>query len=142
MSLELKVAIIVGIFFVLLSSFIVYWLIPKRIKKKKCVASWRDLQNFCKDKSTWSDAIKSADNLLNNVLKKKKIKGNSTGERLVSAQHEFSDNDGVWFAHNYYKKTIANPKMRMKEEDVKKALVGFRQALMDIGALPNGEKRK
>lgn len=141
MSIELKVAIIVSVSLVMLSSFVVYWLIPKRVKKKKCVASWRDLQNFCKDKDTWPDAIESADNLLNKVLKKKKLKGKSMGERLVSAQHMLSDNDAVWFAHNYHKKIVANPKIKLKEQDVKKALIGFRQALMDIGALPNGDHK-
>jgi len=137
MSLELKIAVLVCIFLVLLSSTIVYWLIPKKVKKKKCVANWRDLQDFCKDKTTWPEAIYSADKLLEKILKKRKIKGKSMGEKLVSAQDLFSDNDSVWYAHNYFKKLITGPTMKLKETEVKKALIGYRQALMDVGALPD-----
>src|SRR4051794_32403045 len=59
---------------------------------------WRELQSFCKDKNTWPLAVINADKLLDDALRKRRYKGKSMGERLVSAQREFGDNDGVWFA--------------------------------------------
>ncbi len=59
------------------------------------------------------------------------------GEKMVSAQRLFTDNDSLWYAHNLYKKvTAVDSKKRLKESEVKDALVGFRQALRDLGALP------
>jgi hypothetical protein len=40
------------------------------------------------------------------------------------------------------KKVLADPDMRLREDDVKAALIGFRQALRDIGALPDNKEAK
>ena len=57
------------------------------------------------------------------------------GERLVDAQRVLTNNDAIWFAHNLAKKAVNDSTMKLKESDVKKSLVGFRQALRDLGAL-------
>lgn len=115
-------------------------LIPRRlkltrIKPKKFKASWAELQKFCKNKETWPVAILNADKLLDEALIKRKFKGKTMGERLVSAQNHLSNNDGVWSAHNYSKKIASETITKLKESDVKKSLVDFRQALRDLGAL-------
>ncbi len=58
------------------------------------------------------------------------------GEMMVSAQKIFTDNDGLWFAHNLYKKVVSGELKNIKEEDIKDALIAYRQALRDLGALP------
>lgn len=108
---------------------------PRKLKTDKFHGEWKDLQQFCRDKSTWQQAIVDADKLLDKALKKRKFKGKRMGERIVSAQRKLSNNDQVWFAHNLAKKVIADPNIKLKEADVKVALVGFRQALRDLGAL-------
>ncbi len=115
--------------------------IPKRLKLNYFTQQWRNLQQFCKDKTTWPLALEKADNLLDNALKKRKFKGKTMGERMVSAQRVFSDNDGAWFAHNLYKKVRSDPNFKLREADVKNALMGFRQALRDMGALPDGRSK-
>lgn len=110
---------------------------PKRTKTLKVsrfIASWQELQGYCKDKSTWPNAIVSADKLLDAALKKRKFKGKTMGERLVAAQNNLSDNDMVWTAHNMAKRILEVPDAKLKERDVKLALIGFRQALKDLGA--------
>lgn len=106
---------------------------PDLVRKK-----WLDIQRLCSKKETWPQAIMSADKLLEEALKSKKFKGKSIGERLVAAQRKLSDNDGVWYAHNLAKKLKEKNVKRLREADVKKALVGFRQALRDLGVL-NGK---
>lgn len=111
-------------------------LLPRRkIKPAKFKEQWKELQKFCKSKETWPLAIINADKLLDEALKKKRLKGKSMGERLVDAQKLFTDNDSVWFAHNLAKKIMAETAGKLKENEVKKSLVGFRQALRDLGAL-------
>jgi hypothetical protein len=142
MGLENTLLTIVGVPVVAAILILVALRLPKRLKAEYFVGQWKDLQAFCKDKSTWADALKEADKLLDRALKKRKFKGKSMGERMVSAQRTFSDNDGAWFAHNLQKKIKADPNFKLKESDVKDALMGFRQALRDIGALPNGSKSR
>lgn len=97
---------------------------------------WRDLQKLCAKKETWSAAIVDADKLLDEALRKRRMNGKSMGERMVKAQRLFSDNDGVWFAHKLRSRIESDPETSLKESDVKNALLAFRQALKDLGALP------
>src|SRR3972149_3319716 len=97
---------------------------PLKFRKK-----WTELQKFCASRETWPLAVITADKLLDEALKKRRLKGKSMGERMVSAQKQFTDNDAVWFAHNLAKKLAADTGLKIKEADVKKALVGVRQGL-------------
>lgn len=113
----------------------------KRIRKiEKFVDEWRALQIMCRDKEQWAKALLGADKLLDRALKKRRFKGKTMGERLVAAQRLFNDNDDVWFAHNLAKKVKTDADVKLKESDVKDALLGFRDALKDIGALQFAKK--
>lgn len=135
MSPELIAAIAAGVVSILILGILIFRRVPKKLKANVFTTRWKIVQGYCKDKSQWSLALAEADALLDLALRKRKFKGKSMGERLVSAQRLFANNDGVWFAHNLYKKVIAEPGTRLKEAEMKSALVGFRQALRDLGAL-------
>ena len=107
---------------------------PRRLKNEYFVNSWKELQQHCKDKTTWPQALMAADRLLDEALKKRRFRGKSMGERLVAAQRKISNNDSVWYAHNLCKKTIDDADLKLKEAEVKQALMGIRQALKDLGA--------
>ncbi len=132
LSASLVAAIAIGI--------ILFVKLPRRLKGDRFIASWKELQGYCKDKATWPLAIIEADKLLDAALKKRKLKGKTMGARLVAAQKILTGNDDVWFAHNLAKKLKVQTDLKLKESDVKDALMGFRQALKDIGALPNGDQ--
>lgn len=108
---------------------------PKRVKQEHFRRKWRALQGRCSDKEQWTVAIIEADNLLAEALKKKRIKGKSTGERLVEVQRMLTDNDAVWFGHKLRAKIDVSPDIPLNKSDVKRALMGIGQALKDIGAL-------
>lgn len=141
-SPEMKVLLVSAILLGLIAMWFVYRQIPKPLKQDKFNFRWKELQSYCRDKSLWSDAILTADKLLDEALKKRKFKGRSMGERMVSAQRYFTNNDDLWFAHNLCKKLKANNQLKLKESDVKDALIGFRQGLRDLGALHNGESKE
>lgn len=141
MTIEMKVFIVSSTLLVLVLLALIYRVLPKRLKRRKFAVRWKNLQSHLKDKASWSEAILAADKMLDEALKKRKFKGGSMGERMVSAQRFFTNNDDLWFAHNLCKKLKANTEMKLKEDDVKDALVGFRQALRDIGALENGQSK-
>ncbi|MGZ6005083.1 MAG: hypothetical protein ACXWLH_02935, partial [Candidatus Saccharimonadales bacterium] len=114
----------------------------KRRKKRdypsKVHQKWLDIQRLCANKKNWAVAVVRADRLLEDALKHAKYKGKTIGERLVAAQRQLSDNDGVWYAHNLAKTLKSKKGTRIREAEVKKALVGFRQALRDLGVM-NGK---
>lgn len=138
-DLILVLVIAVPVLFVLL--VLVIWKKPRRLKVDKYRVEWKELQSFCRDRSTWPKALIDADKLLDKALKRRKFRGKRMGERLVAAQRKLTNNDGVWAAHNLTKKVIDNPATRLSEAKVKAALVAYRQALIDIGALPDGQSR-
>jgi hypothetical protein len=112
---------------------------PRRIKVDRIQDRWREMQKLCKTKDTWPEAILAADQLLDEVLKRKKFGGKSMGERLAKAQRKLTDNEAVWFGHKLRTRLESDPETKLKETDVKQALVGIRQALKDLGALPDGK---
>jgi hypothetical protein len=112
---------------------------PQPLKTEYYQTKWKELQDLLHDKTKWAEAILDADRLLETALKKKHIKGRSMGERLVKAQRLFTDNDSVWFGHKLRNKIDSDPATKLKETEVKQALLGIRQALKDVGALPNGQ---
>lgn len=107
----------------------------RTLKPENFSQDWLDLQQFCRTRKTWPQAIKEADQLLEKALKAKGYKGKTTGERLVAAQHELSANDTVWFAHKYSKRIDNEDVRKLKKQEVLMALNGFREALRDLGAL-------
>lgn len=108
---------------------------PKRLNVEKFTTHWKELQKNCATRKTWPLAISEADALLDKALKQRRFKGKTAGERLVSAQHDLSSNDTVWFSHKFCQKIKDIDVRKMKKSDVMGALAGFRQALRDLGAL-------
>lgn len=108
---------------------------PRTLKPEYFAQRWAELQKLCKDKTTWPLSIIDADKLLDEALKKRHFKGKTMGERLVAAQRILTDNDAVWFGHKLRNQLVHEDTVKLKQNDVKEALVGFRQALKDLGAL-------
>lgn len=136
MDVGVILTVALGVVVVSAALFFVYRHIPKRHKTKKNVISWKQIQAGLGDSANWPEALKQADHLLNSVLKRRRFKGTSMGERMVAAQKKISNNDAMWFAHNLHKKVQADPDFKLKEADMKTALIGYRGALKDLGALP------
>lgn len=109
--------------------------LPKKLNQDYFVKKWRELQNNCATKQTWPLAIIEADKLLDEALKRRRFNGKTVGERMTSAQRLFTNNDALWFAHKLRNKLVHEQNVKLREKDVKEALVGFRQALRDLGAL-------
>jgi len=110
---------------------------PRKLKTARFQDKWRDLQKLCASKETWSQAILEADRLLDEALKRRRFVGKTMGERLTKAQRLIADNEGVWFGHKLRNRIEQDPNAKLKESEVKQALVGIRQALKDLGAFPN-----
>ena len=108
---------------------------PRKLNTAYFAQRWMDAQKLCGSKDTWPLAVINADKLLDEALRKRHFKGKTMGERLVSAQKTFTNNDGVWHGHKLRNKLVHDDFTNLREDDVKQALVGLRQGLKDLGAL-------
>lgn len=118
------------------------WFVRKRPRTLNTAVfqkRWREMQKLLATKDTWQQAIIDADKMLDEALKKKKFGGKTMGERLTRAQRIISDNEGAWFGHKLRSRIESDPAVKLKETEVKQALMGIRQALKDLGALPDGK---
>lgn len=135
MSPEAVIASIGAVIVVITIILLIIRRLPKRVKTSYYTTKWREIQKMCGNKSDWAHAIIHADMLLDEILIKKKIVGKSMGERMVSAQKKLSAHDALWDAHKLANTLRQNAELRLSEAKVKEALIAFRQALRDLGAL-------
>jgi hypothetical protein len=133
MTTVIPVAVIIVLLLVVLGAGFLRFK-PRPLNTAYFQKKWQEAQGLCKEKSTWPLAVINADKLLDEALKRRHYKGKTMGERLVSAQRTLSNNDGVWFGHKL-RNRVVHEDIKLKEGDVKKALVSLRQALKDVGAL-------
>jgi hypothetical protein len=112
---------------------------PRKLKIDLFQEKWRIMQKQLTDKQQWPQALIDADKLLDDALKRRRFPGKSMGERLTKAQRVLTDNEGVWYGHKLRQKLEAEPGIKLKEKEIKQALIGIRQALKDLGALPDGK---
>lgn len=96
---------------------------------------WSELLARVKTDDGMTLAVIDADKLLDEALKRRRFKGKTMGERLVSAQRSISDNDAVWYAHKLRNRLVHEPNVRLKQKEAQIALAGFRLGLKDLGAL-------
>lgn len=108
---------------------------PSSLNRDQFKQKWQAAQALCAKEDTWPLAVINADKLLDEALKKLKYRGKTMGERLVSAQHDIKSNDSVWFGHKLRNKLVHEEMKKLRKQDVMEALVGFREALKDLGAL-------
>ena len=126
----------VASFLVLLILVVVILKFKGRIKPKKFRKEWRRMQNLLSRQENWQRALIEADDLLDIALKKnKKVKGSNMGARMLSAEKIFTKKDEVWYGHKLRRACEKNPKLKLDKKAVRRALIGIRQGLKDLGAV-------
>ena len=97
---------------------------------------WHELLERVKTPEGMVLAIIDADKLLDEALRKRGYRGKTMGERLVAAQRSLTNNDAVWYAHKLRNRLVHEPQVRLRRNEAKNALAGFKQGLRDLGGLP------
>lgn len=133
-------AILLAILLILIILFILWRRRPRELDPAYFAKRWHELQKHLPNKTTWPLAVIDADKLLDEALKKRRFKGKTMGERLVSAQRTLTSNDTVWFGHKLRNKLVHEEYKVTQKTEVRDALLGYFQALKDLGAIrTNGE---
>jgi len=140
MNLNGNTSIALSLTFLLFVCIVIYKYFPKKMNNQKFIKKWIYVQSLCGHKESWAKAIIESELLLKKAVVRRKFKGKNMGEKLTNGQRSFSDNDSLWVSYKIFKK-VDSKKIVLTENDVKKALFGFRQALRDLGALPSNEKK-
>jgi len=135
MTIFLVGAIVFGIAVLIVVSRLGYKVPSHHLNKKYFQRKWIELLNLVKTPEGMVLAVIDADKLMDEALRRRHFKGTSTGERLVSAQHSFSNNDDVWHAHKLRNRLVHETDVRIKQKDAKAALESLKQGLKDLGAL-------
>lgn len=134
-TLYIAIAAAAGLLVIILGAGFLTKRRPKSLNQAYYRERWENLQRFLKEQSTWPLAVIDADKLLDDALKRSKYKGKTMGERLVAAQRDIKNNDDVWYGHKLRNRLVHDNIVKLKERDVKDALLGIRAALKDLGAL-------
>lgn len=132
--LAMSVAIIAGVIVL----FALFGLVGKNqqsLDKGPFREAWRQVIEKSHVEDTCALAIINADKLLDLALRKKNYKGETMGERLVSAKNILSKRQDVWDAHKLRNRLVHEHNVRLDKKKTHEALKGFESALKDLGAL-------
>jgi len=80
-------------------------------------------------------SVLNADKLVDQALKKRGIKGKTMGERMKNSNSTFKDINGFWSAHKLRNRIAHEPDASVTYNEARLALVSFRNALKDLGAI-------
>lgn len=79
--------------------------------------------------------VLNGDKLVDQALKCKGFKGKTMADRLKNASKFLSDNNAVWAAHKVRNKIAHEPDATVGYDQAKSALLAYRKALKDLGAI-------
>lgn len=93
-------------------------------------------QQFKKEEpSSYHLAVLNGDKLVDQALRELGVKGQTMGERMKNSANRFSNRNGIWTAHKLRNVIAHESDAHVTYEDARRALVNFRQALKDLGAI-------
>ena len=101
-----------------------------RREKKYYRTKWQEIQK----ETDYRHAVMSADKLLEKLLQRKGYQG-SLGQMLVKSRKEYSDLNGLWFAHKIRNRLAHEIDFKLSNYDAQKALNFFAKAFSDLGVL-------
>lgn len=109
---------------------------PKGLNQVKYQSDWLAIeQSISSEPGTWQLAVMNADKLLDRALRDRGFKGQTMGERMVAAGRIFTKRDYVWAAHKLRNRLAHDDAVQLSLKVTKQALLSFKNALKDMGAL-------
>jgi len=110
---------------------------PKSLDVEKYRSRWLTIEQQLKrdEVSTYHMSVLNADTLLDHALKEKGIPGETMGARMKQMQQKWSNANSVWSAHKLRNQIAHEPDVKLSYENARRALMSFKQALKDVGAI-------
>ena len=109
----------------------------KQLNQEHYQAQWLEIENKLKpdDVNAQQMAILSADKLLDKALKERGFAGQTMGDRMKNARDTWTNADHVWGAHKIRNRIAHEPDTQVNHDIARRALVAYKQALKDLGAI-------
>jgi len=110
---------------------------PAPLDIEKYRLRWMAIEKQLKrdDVSSCHLAILNADKLLDQALREKGVSGETMGERMKTAKDTWSNANAVWSAHKLRNQIAHEPDVQINYDESRRAIVAFKQALKDVGAI-------
>jgi hypothetical protein len=110
---------------------------PKLLDVDKYRTRWMSIEQQLKrdELSTYHLAIINADKLLDQALQERDFRGQTMAERMKNAKSTWSNANSVWSAHKLRNKIAHEPDAKVGFDEARRALVGYKQGLKDVGAI-------
>lgn len=110
---------------------------PKNLDQAKYQDRWfRIERELVRDvAATHSLCILNADKLLDQALRDRGLPGKTMAERMKQFQGKWTNGNGVWAAHKLRNRLAHEADASVDYERAKQALVAYKQALKDVGAI-------
>ena len=99
----------------------------------KCLAIEQQLKRD--EVSSYHLSVLNADKLVDQAMRESGMKGENMGERLKNSPNKFSDINGLWTAHKLRNRIAHESDVYVTYDEAHSALVNFRKALKDLGAI-------
>lgn len=87
------------------------------------------------NESSYHLAVLNADKLVDQAMRDSGYGGKTMGDRLKLAKNIFSNRDSIWQAHKLRNRIAHEPDVKIKFDEARRALAGFKRALKDLGAI-------
>ena len=110
---------------------------PRGLDVDKYRSQWMTIEQQLKrdEVSSYSMAIMNADKLLDRALQERGLTGRGMADRLKQVNKKLSNANAVWAAHKLRNRIAHESDVRVEFDDARRALMTFKQALKDMGAI-------
>jgi hypothetical protein len=110
---------------------------PRAFDVEKYRSRWLAIETKLKrnDENSYTVCIFEADKLLDQALRDRGLSGKTMGERMKQCQGKWTNGNGVWAAHKLRNRLAHEDDAKVDYERARQALVAFKQALKDLGAI-------
>jgi hypothetical protein len=128
---------------VLVVACIVLWVMfrlshnAQQLNVEKYRRRWLEVEQMLdrNDQRSCQFAIIEADKMLDIAMKESGVGGETMGERLKTAKHRWSDQNGLWTAHKLRNQIVHEADIKVGYDTTRRALASFKKALKDMGAI-------
>jgi hypothetical protein len=110
---------------------------PKALDVEKYRSRWLRIETALSRNNEGSHilCVLNADKLLDQALRDRGIAGKTMAERMKSCQGKWTNGNGLWAAHKVRNRLAHETDATIDYERARQALVAYKQALKDVGAI-------
>lgn len=110
---------------------------PARLDVERYRIDWLKIEQKLKkdDVSSYHLCVLNGDKLVDRALKERGIKGATMGERMKNNKDAWTSRNAIWEAHKLRNRIAHESDVSVSYDDARRALMGFKQALKDLGAI-------